>query len=69
MVMVRVNGVKLKMEADSAAAMSIISQRMYNKRFKKLKLRPSKVMLRDYSGKSIQVLGEMDVRVKCGTKS
>ena len=46
--------------------MSIMSLAMYKKRFSRFKLCPSKVVLKDYSGKIIPVVGEMDVTVKCG---
>lgn len=65
-VMVTVNGEKVKMEIDSRAAMSIMSQKMYEKRFSRFKLRSSEVVLKDCSGKVIPVIGEMDVTVKCG---
>lgn len=38
MVMIRSNGVKVKMEVDTGAAMSIISETLYRKRLKKCKL-------------------------------
>lgn len=53
------------MEIDSRAAMSIMSQKMYKKWFSRFKLRSSKVVLKDYSGKVISVIGEMGVTVKC----
>ncbi|RXN38340.1 Retrovirus-related Pol poly from transposon [Labeo rohita] len=40
MVMIRCNGVKVKMEVDTGAAMSIISETLYRKRFKRCKLQP-----------------------------
>lgn len=54
------------MEIDSRAAMSIMSQKMYKKWFSRFKLCSSEVVLKDYSGKVISVIGEMGVTVKCG---
>ena len=53
------------MEIDSGATMSIMSQKMYKKWFSRFKLCSSEVVLKDYSGKVISVIGEMGVTVKC----
>lgn len=43
MVMVRCNGVNIKMEVDTGAAMSIISEKLYKQKFRKCKLQPCEV--------------------------
>lgn len=48
-VMVRCNGVKIKIEVDTGAALSLISEKLYRRRFKKWKLQPCDVRLSTYS--------------------
>lgn len=68
MVMVRCNGEKIKMAVDTGAAISIISEKLYNSRFKKYKLQPCDVVLRTYSAQPIQLLGKLELKVKCGAQ-
>lgn len=56
------------MEVDTGAAVSIVSEKLYNSRFKKHKLQPCDVVLRTYSAQPIQLLGQLEVKVKCGTQ-
>ena len=49
-----VEGVKLKMELDTGSALSIISHSDYVKNFPKLKLKPTSVMLKTYTGEKAQ---------------
>lgn len=69
MVMVRCNDVKIKMEVDTGAAMSIISEKLYKWRFKKCKLQPCDVRLKTYSAELILLLGKFQVRVQCGAQT
>jgi len=65
MVMIRCNGVKIKMEVDTGAAMSIISEKLYKRRFNKCKLQPCDVSLKTYSSEPIVLLGEFQVTAQC----
>ncbi|XP_041822728.1 uncharacterized protein K02A2.6-like [Chelmon rostratus] len=69
MVMVRCNGVKIKMEVDTGAAMSVISEKLYTKRFKKCKLQPCEVHLKTYSSEPIVLMGQIQVKVQCGEQT
>lgn len=69
MVMIRCNGVKLKMGVDPAAAMSIISWTLYRKRSKKFKLQPCDVTLKAYSSEQTPLLGQFQVTVTCKEQS
>lgn len=69
MVMVRCNGLKIKMEVDTGAAMSVMSEKLYNKRFKKCKLQPCDVRLKTYSSEPIALMGQIQVKVQCGEQT
>lgn len=64
-VYVRVNEKRLKMEIDTGAAVSVISENLYKRRFKKEKLMPSNCVLRTYSKQSLRLMGRISVKVKC----
>lgn len=64
-VYVRVNEKRLKMEIDTGAAVSVISENLYKRRFKKEKLMPSNCVLRTYSKQSLRLMGSIFVKVKC----
>ena len=55
--------VKLEMEIDTGAAMSIISQQTYECEFSHLPLQKATVKLRAYNGGRIPVLGQITVKV------
>jgi hypothetical protein len=65
-VSVQVDDKYLKMEVDTGASVSLISERTWRNLWKNgtPKLNPAKVILRSYSGESIKVLGEMEVTVQ-----
>lgn len=65
MVMVSCNGIT--MEVDTGAAMCIISEKLFNSRFKKCKRQPCDVF-RKYSAQAIQLLGNwrlLGVGIRC----
>ena len=65
-VSVQVDDEYLKMEVDTGASVSLISERTWRNLWKNgtSKLNPAKVILQSYSGESIKVLGEMEVTVQ-----
>lgn len=46
---VRINDKQLKMEEDTGAAVSVMAERLYKRKFKKVKLMPTNCVLRTYS--------------------
>lgn len=67
-VTVSINKKELSMEVDTGASVSIISERIYNKLWKRQDapgLRRPAVRLHTYSGETLEVLGELDVPVRC----
>ena len=61
---VQANGQRLKMEVDTGAVLSVISQRDWNALFPTVKLKPTRAVLRTYTGQHMKVLGEISVRVQ-----
>lgn len=61
-----INGKKVKMEVDTGAAVTIISERVRKKFFPKEKLRPSSLLLRTYTGEAMPVVADIQVQVKYG---
>ena len=61
-----VNGKPLAMEVDTGAAVSIISRRVQQKLFPDTVIRPSRVLLRTYTGELMATVGEMTVEVRYG---
>ena len=59
-----VNGKTLTMEVDTGAAVSIISQKVQEKLLPNVEVRPSRVLLRTYTGQHMSVVGEITVEVK-----
>ena len=53
------------MEVDTGAAVSVISEQLYKRRFKRAKLMPTNCVLRTYSKHSLSVRGSISVKVKC----
>ena len=62
-VFVRVNGVRLPMELDTGATVSIISRDMKEKYFLSTPLQMSRVVLRTYTNERMGVVGELNVEV------
>ena len=62
-VFVRVNGVRLPMELDTGAAVSIISRDMKEKYFPSTPLQMSRVVLRTYTNERMGVVDELNVEV------
>ena len=64
-----VNGAPLKMEVDTGAAVSLISEATYKRLWKNPpKLKPTTTRLRTYSGQQLVVLGTLVVNVKYETQ-
>jgi len=61
---VLVNGKKLTMELDTGAAFSIISNQTWRSQFPDLQLRNSSLVLKTYTDELMQVVGQLNVRVK-----
>ena len=55
------------MEVDTGAAVSVVSEDVFKRTFPGAELRPSKLVLRTYTGESMPVLGELAVQVKYGS--
>ena len=67
-VQVLVNGRQLTMEVDTGAAISIISEETRKTLFTDQKLREVSLVLKTYTGEPMQVVGQLNVRVKYGTQ-
>lgn len=67
-VIVRCNGVKLCMEVDTGATLSVISESLYWSKFKKVKLQPCDLNLRTYTDQLLKLFGKMNVRVQSGAR-
>ena len=64
-----VNGAPLKMEVDTGAAVSLISEETYKRLWKNPpKLKPTTTQLRTYSGQQLVVLGTLVVNVEYETQ-
>ena len=59
-----INNVKMGMELDTGAAVTIISEKTCMELFPDATLRNSPVLLKTYSGEHLPVVGDMDVRVQ-----
>ena len=57
------DGKPLRMEVDTGAAVSLVSEKTYQSLFPERCLQPSKVCLRTYSGESLKVIGQVEVEV------
>ena len=60
---VKVNGMKIKFEIDTAAAVSVISEQLYNKFWSSKSLRKPSAVLKGYSGTKLDVVGEFDAQI------
>ena len=61
----KVNNVKVVMELDTGASLTIMSQKTLQQQHKlpHLELQPSAVILKTYSGEQLKVLGQVQVKV------
>ena len=62
-------GKPLRMEADTGAAVSLVSDKTYRSLFPKAKLQPLTTKLRTYSGEPLTVVGQREVEIKHGEQS
>ena len=60
---VKVNGTKIKFEIDTAAAVSVISEQLYNKFWSNVSLLKPSAVLKGYSGTKLEVLGEFKAQI------
>lgn len=67
-VALEIDGKALEMELDTGASVSLVSQRIWKKKFPGVSLDPSEVQLRTYSGEGLPVLGQKTVKVKYQTQ-
>lgn len=65
---ISLDGNGVSMELDTGAAVSVISETLYQKHLSHLKLQPSSLNLRTYSGEKVSLLGEIRVPVKYGSQ-
>ena len=66
-----INGVPVKMEVDTGASVTVVTQATYQKIKASSHIQPlqhSRVRLRTYTGETIPVLGQVPVKVSCGEK-
>ena len=63
-----INGKPIKMEVDTGASVTIISERTLQEQWPNLQLTPSEVKIRSYSGECIPVVGTVDVVVTHGNQ-
>ena len=61
---VEIDGKSLPLEIDTGASLTLVSERTLRDNLPDLKLSPSEISLRSYSGESIPVLGSVNVTVK-----
>lgn len=57
------------MEVHTGAAVSVISEKLYKRRFRKVKLMPTNCVLRTYCKQALEVRGHISVKVKCNGKT
>lgn len=60
----QVNDVSLEMNLDTEAAVSVLPERMFNTKFPKLKIQPSDIVLKTYTGERLKPVGVGKVSVK-----
>ena len=66
-VSVRVNSQDLTMELDTGAAVSVISEKTFNRLLPTAKLHPTSLLLRTYTGQPLTVVGQLkDIEVTYG---
>ena len=62
-VCVQLGGAPVKMEVDTGASVSVISEAVYHEKLKQIPLEAKRIELRSYSGEKIPVLGSVQVPV------
>ena len=67
-VLVKVNKNSLAMEVDTGAAVSLISEEEYRRKFSSYELRESEVKLKTYMAESVNIVGEFSVLVEYKNK-
>ena len=65
-VTLQVQGLPLEMEVDTGADISIIADQTRKSHFPKLRLHPSSVILKTYTGEPVPVVGQLNVKVQHG---
>ena len=65
----QLEGKPLRMEVDTGAAVSLVSEMTYRSLFPTLQLQPSMTKLRTYSGEPLTVLGQREVKVQHGEQT
>ena len=65
-----VQGIEIPMEVNTGAAVSLISEATYKKLLKETKpqLQPTNVILKTYTGQSIEALGQLSIDVQYGSQ-
>ena len=66
---VEMNGIKVCMEVDTGAAVSLMTQEVKGKLFPEATLQQSTTQLRTYTGEPIEVVGELPVTATYGNQS
>lgn len=61
---VELNGIATSMKVDTGAALSLLPDQVFHTNWPDTALRPSQVVLKTYTGETLSVRGEFDVRVK-----
>ena len=61
-----VNGVTLRMELDTGASVSLISEKVWREAFPEVELAKCDMLLKTYTGERLQVLGQMQAQVTYG---
>ncbi|XP_039518223.1 uncharacterized protein K02A2.6-like [Pimephales promelas] len=64
-----IEGEPVRMEIDTGAAVSIVSDAVYHKTLKHVYLKPSKIVLKTYTGEPVTIKGVMDVEVELNGQS
>ena len=59
----QINNVGVVMELDTGASLTIMSEKIQQKKLPNLELQPSTVTLKTYSGEQLKVLGQAQVKV------
>ncbi|RXN16546.1 putative protein K02A2.6-like protein [Labeo rohita] len=59
-----IEGESVRMEIDTGAAVSIVSDTVYRKTFRHVCLKPTKMVLKTYTGERVAIKGVMDVEVE-----
>ena len=66
MVVLEIEGQTLEIEVDTGAAVSVINQEVYRKKFGHITMTESDRLLKSYSGHQLETAGEIEVTVTYG---